>query len=661
MLIRCHPANPAVTNDRWMVSETHRERTLALPELIDRIVGSDGVLDALRELGPLAAVAQSVPPAAAVDALTPLVERHGSDSLAAYLATYALGGVESPEADAVLIDALCRRDTGLAEHAAWALSRRHPRPSAVPYLAELAEHGGFTQMMAELALESWLREMPGLMWSVGRQLSSQMQASAGAQPTSSPRRRTTDGIRIAQVLMHGRVDAELSAPGSGDGGGLVTLQVGLTRELAAHEAVSEVFLITRKVDDRSGRFVDTSEQISDGGTLTRLGFGPSGYVPIADMWPHRLELEHELRRFLIENGPFDAMHLRFADVGSFAAARVGEELGIPMFFTLAPDPHSVLARSEASGALTRASFAEADLEHHYLFRAWLVGWMLDRSEKLALLPRNGQAEEFRDLLGVDIEGAPGRFRTVAEGVDYARALEARNTLENLALDRDPPPVLLDLERAIAGLPHRRRGLPMILTVGRLNPVKGMSRIVEAWTTDEWIRSRYNLVIVGGDISSPTSSEMEVLDAICSAAGMGSSEGLLLLGGRSHGEVSLLMAAAAEGMQGSIGSDGIYVSGSEKEEFGLAIVEALASGLPVVAPETGGPATYVEHEFTGFLTDTTVPSNIQRGIRWADTARRSQVRADAGRRLVKNQYSLSAMAEGLVDMYLSGGERHSTAS
>lgn len=644
-----------------MDTKTERDPALVLQATIDRIVGSNGVLDALRQLKPLAASAQAIPPAAAVDSLTPLVERHGSDPLVAYLATYALGGVESPEAGAVLTEALCRGDTGLAEHAAWALSRRPPQPSTVPHLAKLTEQGGFTQMMAELALESWLRETPELIWRIGRQISRRMRVIDRPRPTLPARQHVADGMRIAQVLMQGRVDAGLSAPGSGDGGGLVTLQVGLTRELAAHEAVSEAFLVTRKVHDRSERFVDTSEPISPGGTLTRLEFGPPGYVPIADMWPHRLELEYQLRQFLIEQGPFDALHLRFADVGSFVAARLGEELGIPIFFTLAPDPHAVLARAEARGTMTRASFAHDDLEHHYLFRAWLVDWMLDRSERLALLPRRGQAEEFRDLLGVDIEEAPDRFKIVAEGVDFDRAVEARKTLKNLARDRDRPAVLLDLERAIDDLPLERRGLPMILTVGRLNPVKGMSRIVEAWITDESIRSSYNLVIIGGDMSTPTSGELQVLEEICAAAGLGSSEGLLLLGGRSHDEVSLVMAAATEGIEGFVGSNGIYVSGSEKEEFGLAIVEALAAGLPVVAPATGGPATYVEHEFTGFLTDTTVPSNIQRGIRWADTARRSQVRADAGRRLVKNDYSLEAMAEGLVELYMFDEKRRSTAS
>ena len=55
--------------------------------------------------------------------------------------------------------------------------------------------------------------------------------------------------------------------------------------------------------------------------------------------------------------------------------------------------------------------------------------------------------------------------------------------------------------------------------------------------------------------------------------------------------------------------GIYVAASLKEEFGIAILEALTSGLVVVAPAAGGPATYVEQDVTGVLVDATCPDAL----------------------------------------------------
>ena len=62
----------------------------------------------------------------------------------------------------------------------------------------------------------------------------------------------------------------------------------------------------------------------------------------------------------------------------------------------------------------------------------------------------------------------------------------------------------------------------------------------------------------------------------------------------------------------IAPGGVYVCGSLKEEFGLALIEALAAGLVVVGPDGGGPATYIEDGVTGFLVDTRSPRAVGGG-------------------------------------------------
>jgi glycosyltransferase involved in cell wall biosynthesis len=633
-------------------------RTSDLDNIVDRILTADSLLEMLRQLGQLSEAAATASPNESVATLWRLLNRHPHDSLSAYMGVFALAGVRSARVDPLLTELLESDDTVLADYAAWSLSRRRPYRPALSRLACMAEEGGFSRMMAELALENWLRHTPELVWQLHRSQTEHFLRLGERVTPIGPKPRKGSGLRIAQVLMQGRVDAELSAAGAGDGGGLITLQVGLTRALADHDEVDDAYLVTRRIGGESASLSQPVAPIGEsGGRLVRLQFGDPGYIATPDMWEHRAELERELRRFLIERGPFDALHLRFADVGTFVAARLGSELEIPVFFTLAPDPHGVIAAADGAGTLTRANFGEVEQTQHYLFRAWLVESMLREAEHLALLPRRNQAHLFSDLLGVDITDSD-RFTVIPEGVDSAVARAARETVESLAGTGQLPPVLAELEARIAEMAPSRQGLPLLVTVGRLSAVKGMDRVAAAWVSDDTIRSRFNLVVVGGNLADPTPEEEAVLAAVRNRAG--GQDGLLMLGARTHRDVALILAAAASGTGGNIGSRGVYVSGSEKEEFGLAIVEALAAGLPVVAPQVGGPATYVVHEFTGFLADTRTVASIQDGIIWAFDARLSDIRADSARRLVESGYSLSAMADNLVDLY-AGAWAESTAS
>ena len=86
-------------------------------------------------------------------------------------------------------------------------------------------------------------------------------------------------------------------------------------------------------------------------------------------------------------GPVDLLHLRMADVGSLAAADVARELGIPVVFTVAPDPHAVIQSLDAPAPLTREDFGEADLREHFWFRTRLVQSLASNAAHTVLFPR----------------------------------------------------------------------------------------------------------------------------------------------------------------------------------------------------------------------------------------------------------------------------------
>ncbi|HXV32414.1 MAG TPA: glycosyltransferase [Gaiellaceae bacterium] len=640
----------------------------AARELVGAIEAG-GVLDSLRA----AAELRRVPAGEEVGPLLRLAEN--GDALARVTAAYALARRPGVAVNRALLTLLDADDMNLREAASLAFAERRCWPPAIPALCRETAAGGFAGMLAQLVLDEWFRQAPRL---VGRFVRHAL-ASAGGDPAARSRlaeivqdrdhrasdrpprvgAASSEGLRIAQVVLQGRIDAGLQEVGAGDGGGLATLVVHLSRALGRRAEVGHAVTITRAfADEHAGASHEfPHEPIDDDASIARVAFGPNRYLATAEMWPYRLAAERALERTLRRLLPLDVVHLRFADVGTFAAARACRRLGIPVCFTLAADPHVVIRGAEQAGTLSRETFAETNRREHLLLRAHLVDSMLEQAEGLVAFPRQEPEADLDELLGVDASVAAARgLRTVSEGVSL-------RTLDRGRAGRDAgpePAVWGDLRAAVAALPPERAGLPLVLSVGRFHRVKGFPRLVEAWAGDPDLFGAFNLAIVGGNLEHPTAEEQGVIQALreveLRTPEVG--DGLLLLGHRSHDDVAHLLHAARSGVRGAVAAGGVYACASDKEEFGLALLEALAVGLPVVAPRIGGPATYVDHGSTGMLVDTTSVGELRRGLHEAAGLRDDEARAARAEALVRSRFSIDAMAAQLTSLYLdlAGADR-----
>jgi phosphatidylinositol alpha 1,6-mannosyltransferase len=93
-----------------------------------------------------------------------------------------------------------------------------------------------------------------------------------------------------------------------------------------------------------------------------------------------------------------------------------------------------------------------------------------------------------------------------------------------------------------------------------------------------------------------------------------------------------------------------------ETFGQAVQEAMASGLPVVAPDAGGPRDLVEPDRTGYLVPPFESAGFTEAI--ATLARDPERRAlfgVAGRAAIAGR-SWAALGDELIDHYLAAAER-----
>lgn len=477
------------------------------------------------------------------------------------------------------------------------------------------------------------------------------------------------GLTVAQLFLHANIDRDLSQVGSGDTGGIATLLVRLGDALAASPTptVDRVLTLSRGNSTRALGDLPGLRAMLAGHEFATIPFY-SDPVAAADAWPRRVATQRGIRRILRAAGQVDVVHLRMADVGTLAATLVAQQLDIPVVFTVAPDPHAAIDSLDRSGMLTRENFGAADAREHFWFRVRLIQRLAADAAHLVLFPRPRLAAAMSELVGIEIAAEPQRHSVVGEGIDLGIITAARLAAIAAAAagPKDAvPAAFADLDALLSTLPEHRRGLPLAITVGRLHHAKGMATLVSSWAQDAAVWESCNLLVVGGSLDHPSVDERQQLAAIDAEVprSLSAAHGLLLAGHRSNSTVAHWLAAARYGRPGLAGAGGVYVCASVKEEFGLALLEALGCGLIVVAPAGGGPATYVEQGVTGFLVDTVDQKALAESITAAlvlTASARGERCADRAIATVTSTFTIQAMASTLVEVYSGVATAHESS-
>jgi phosphatidylinositol alpha-1,6-mannosyltransferase len=214
---------------------------------------------------------------------------------------------------------------------------------------------------------------------------------------------------------------------------------------------------------------------------------------------------------------------------------------------------------------------------------------------------------------------------------------ARDLMGALSIESPPPVAAIDLgtdpkqfhPSHDKGRLRSRWGVaqaPLMITVARLVPHKGQDMGIEALARlrGEFPDLRYVLVGTGHD-----ESRLRAL-----AAERGVSDRVIFAGALSDDELSEAYATSTVYVGFSRLDQGINVEG-----FGIAFVEASASGVPVVAGDSGGVRSAVRDGETGWVV---APTDISAMVeRIAPFLRSREMRdkfGQAGRRAVESHYN-----------------------
>ncbi|KAI1371435.1 glycosyltransferase family 4 protein [Hypoxylon crocopeplum] len=128
------------------------------------------------------------------------------------------------------------------------------------------------------------------------------------------------------------------------------------------------------------------------------------------------------------------------------------------------------------------------------------------------------------------------------------------------------------------------GEPILFTCSRLAGEKGFAFLAQAAIELDKRGMNFKLVIVGGNRNPVVEQEVKEMFAPLEE------KGKVIFPGFKVGEELMAHYASAD----------IFLHCSITETFGLVVLEAMASGVPVVARDEGGPSDIIQHGKTGYL-------------------------------------------------------------
>ncbi len=179
-------------------------------------------------------------------------------------------------------------------------------------------------------------------------------------------------------------------------------------------------------------------------------------------------------------------------------------------------------------------------------------------------------------------------------------------------------------------------LPIVVgTVGHLAPIKGQDVFLRAAALISARRPEVQFVVIGED-KSPQMDHRRSLESLVTELGL---SGIVTMPGW------------RDDMPAVLSSLTLFVSAARSEPFGLAIVEAMAAGLPIVAAASEGALEIIEGGLSGKL----VPVGDAEGMAQAindlldDPLERSRLGRNA-QLAARERYSLARMATDTVQVY-----------
>ena len=391
-----------------------------------------------------------------------------------------------------------------------------------------------------------------------------------------------DKLYLLLISVHGLIRGhELELGRDADTGGQTKYVVELARALGELPEVARVDLVTRRIEDKSvsSDYSRHTEPLGDKVNIVRIDCDDQVYIPKEQLWDHLDNFADNLLAYLHTNKLTPhIIHSHYADAG-YVGTRLSHQLSVPLVHT----GHS-LGRSKRQHLLA-SGVTGSDIEKRYNMSRRINA----EEATLGVVDRviTSTTQEIEEQYELYDYYQPDQMRVIPPGTDLTKFHPPSG--DELASD-----IAYELQRFFSD-PDK----PVILALSRPDQRKNIVTLIEAFGESESLQQVANLVIVAGnrdDIRDMESGAQEVLTDILLTIDLYDL----------YGKVAYPKHHAADDVPEiyrlAALSGGVFINPALTEPFGLTLIEAAASGLPIVATEDGGPTDIIVNCRNGYLID-----------------------------------------------------------
>ncbi|MCF7967558.1 MAG: glycosyltransferase [Methylococcaceae bacterium] len=389
-------------------------------------------------------------------------------------------------------------------------------------------------------------------------------------------------LYILMISVHGLIrgrDLELGR--DADTGGQTLYVVELIRALAELPEVARVDLMTRRVVDPQvdADYAQVEEILCPKSRIVRIDAGPEAYIHKEELWDHLDSFADNALSYMKSQDRLPHLvHSHYADAG-YVGSRLASLLGRPLVHT----GHSL-------GRVKRQRLLASGVSRELIETQYQMARRVE-AEEIALGSASrvvvSSTNEIDEQYGLYDHYQPERMCVIPPGTDLQRFKPPDGS------ERDSPYVA-ELARFLKD-PDK----PMILALSRADERKNIASLIQAYGESSELQNAANLVLVIGnrdDIRDLDTGSRKVMSELLLDIDRYDLYGRVAYPKHHQREdIHVLYRLAAA-------SHGVFINPALTDPFGLTLIEAAASGLPIVATEDGGPQDIVRNCQNGFLVD-----------------------------------------------------------